>query len=101
MSAFFDWDTEPVIKAILAELKKQGRSINPDDHPMGQDSWDDVTQIDLPDYSGLEYYTDKWDVNIWDNEGVFTVTAYPIYGEMSDCSTWLTCLTQPVEEWQE
>ena len=100
MSAFFEWDTEPVVKSILAELAKQGRSINPEDHPMGQDSWDEITRIDLPDYLGLKYFTDEWDVNIWDNDGELTVTAYPVYDGVTECSAWLTCSTQPVEEWK-
>jgi hypothetical protein len=95
MSAFFDWDTEPVKQAILAGLAKQKVSVDPSDYEEGLDDWGDEVKISFPKYYGLEYFTDRWDVNLWDNEGVFTVTAYPIYDGEPDYSSWITCLELP------
>ncbi len=95
MSAFFDWDVEPVKQAILAGLVKQGVSLDPSDYYEDLDDWGDAVKISFPQYYGLEYFTDEWDVNLWDNEGVFTVTAYPIYDGEPDYSSWITCLEVP------
>jgi hypothetical protein len=91
MSAFFAWDTEKVKQAILAELEKQGRSIHPDAYEPGADEWGDIVRIDIPELKTREYFTPEWDVNIWDDDGRFTITAYPIYDGVTDCSSWVTC----------
>lgn len=95
MSAFFDWDTGPVKAAILAGLTRQKVSLDPADYEEGLDDWGDAVKIDLPKYLAFEYFTKEWDVNLWDNEGVFTVTAYPIYDGEPDYSSWITCLELP------
>jgi hypothetical protein len=100
MSAFFDWDVMPVIDAVLDGLWRQGRSVNPDDYEPGADEWADTVKINLPHMADMEYFTDEWDVNIWDNDGVFTVTAYPVYDGLTDCSSWITLLAIPVEAWE-
>lgn len=98
MSAFFSWDYAPVIRALLAELKRQGRSISPSGYDLGADEWADPIKLDLPNMGHLEYFTDEWDVNMWDDDGYFTVTAYPVYGGKTDCSSWITLLKAPFEK---
>ena len=95
MSAFFDWDTTPVRNALIAELKRQGRSINPKDYEEGEDDWGEICTIDLPEMVGKEFYTPEWDVNIWDNEGTFTVTAYPMMNGEGEYSSWITLIAVP------
>lgn len=99
MSAFFEWDTGPVKAAILAELARQKCSVKPDDYSEGADEWSDPCVIKLPDYVGKEFFTEEWDVNLWDNDGVFTVTAYPVYDGRIETSAWITVLEEcfPVE----
>ena len=99
MSAFFDWDTEPVKAAILAELARQKCSVKADDYSEGADEWSDPCVIKLPEYAGKKDYTDEWDVNLWDDTGVFTVTAYPVYNGKTDGQRWITVLEEcfPVE----
>lgn len=92
MSAFFEWNTGPVKVAILAELARQGRSIDPDDYEEGADDWGETCVISLPDYARKEFFTEEWDVNVWDNAGIFTVTAYPMYRGEGDYSSWITLL---------
>jgi hypothetical protein len=99
VSAFFNWDTAVVADAILKELAKQGRSVHPDAYEFGMDDWGDTVKINLPEMQGLEYYTDMWDVNVWDNDGVFTVTAYPMCEKgRTDCSSWITLIEHSMKE---
>lgn len=91
MSAFFDWDCALVKKAILDQLVKDGRSINSYDYDQGADEWGDMTKISLPEFKDFDYFTEEWDVNIWDNDGKFTITAYPVYQGNTETSTWITC----------
>jgi hypothetical protein len=98
MSAFFEWDTEPVKAAILAELGRQKCSVKPDDYSEGFDQWSDPCVIKVSEHVGKEFFTEEWDVNIWDDEGTFTVTAYPVYdGERCE-SAWLTLIAVPFGE---
>lgn len=96
MSSFFDWDCEHVRKTILQELVKQGRSIDPSDYESGSDEWGEITTIDLPQFSNLEFYTKNWDINIWDNDGRFTITAYPVYEDKTETSAWITCYEEAI-----
>lgn len=96
MSAFFDWDCRLVQKTILRELVNRGRSIDPSDYEPDADEWADITTIDLPQFNGLEFYTSDWDVNIWDNDGRFTITAYPVYDGKTETSAWITCYEEAV-----
>ena len=99
MSAFFEWDTEPVKAAILAELARQKCSVKADDYSSGVDEWSEPCVIKLPEYAGKEFFTEEWDVNLFDDDGVFTVTAYPVYDGCRETSAWITILEEcfPVE----
>lgn len=93
MSAFFLWDTGPVAKAILEEFKKQGRSVDPKDYDLGVDDWGNTVKINMPELVGDEYFTDEWDVNVYEDDGVFSIVAYPVYDGVVECSAWITCLS--------
>ena len=56
MSAFFDWDTEPVKQALLDEIKrKQLPTANVSDLECIQESEWNVVTIELDGYSDKEY----------------------------------------------
>jgi hypothetical protein len=101
MSAFFQWDTKPVIKAILEELKKQGRSVDPKDYDLGVDDWGETVKINVPELVGDEYFTDEWDVNVHEDGDVFSVVAYPMYGGVVECSSWITCVSVGIDPNQQ
>lgn len=97
MSAFFEWDTGLVEKALREKLAKVDQSLEPSDYADGIDEWIGCT-IDVPELVGKEDYTDTWDVNIECDyeEGFFRVTAYPIYeapegrGLYTETSCWIS-----------
>ena len=95
MSAFFSWDTEPVKEALLAALARKGVSLDWSDYPPDTDEWTEACVIDLPSMEGAEHYTDTWDINIWtDDNGLFTISAYPLYEMEGDYSSWITLVRQ-------
>ena len=109
MSAFFDWDTEPVKQALLDEIKrKQLPTANVSDLECIQESeWNMVT-IELDGYSDKEYYTNTWFVEFWkedqiDDSVLYRITAYPMYpndtGEFEgEYCTWITLHDQLIKE---
>lgn len=99
MSAFFLWDTEPVAKAILEEFQKQGRSVDPKDYDLGVDDWGNPVKINMPELVGDEYFTDEWDVNVYEDDGVFSIVAYPVYDGVVECSAWITCKRVETQEY--
>ena len=94
MSAFFEWDTDLVKVALLKKLNEDGISLDPDNYC---DDWHEC-EINVPELQGEEFYTGLWDINFYvDEEGMFSVTAYPLTvtenGEhKGDYSSWITLL---------
>lgn len=96
MSAFFEWDTGLVEKALREKLAQMGHSLIPDDYADGHDEWIGC-EIDVPELVGKEFYTNAWDVNIECDyeEGTFMVVAYPTVDDEEDrpyteTSAWVT-----------
>jgi hypothetical protein len=90
---------ETIRRAILCELSRHGFSLDPDDHEPGIDDWQEVI---IFDDDGRPTH---WDANVYDRDGTFTVTAYPLYfverarengiatGEWKGkYEKWITCL---------
>ncbi len=71
-------------RAILFELARQGYSLDPDDYDEGIDDWQEV---EIPGIGAGRY-----DVNLYDRGGVFTVTAYPMREGRFDYQEWIHCL---------
>jgi hypothetical protein len=96
MSAFFEWDTGLVEKALREKLAQMGHSLIPDDYADGYDE-SIGCEIDVPELLGKEFYTNTWDVSIECDyqEGIFMVAAYPIVddeenGPYTETSAWIT-----------
>ena len=111
MSAFFDWDTEPVKLALLDEISRRGYPHSdvrdPDDD---QESEWVMLSIKLDGYADEEHYTDTWDVEFWKEEQMdgsimYRITAYPMYGGDGNYdghySSWLTLHTETILEPRE
>jgi hypothetical protein len=75
---------EVLIEAILFELARQGHSLDPDDYDEGVDDWQEV---EVPGMGAGRY-----DVNLYDQGGVFTVTAYPMRDGRFDYQSWIHCM---------
>jgi hypothetical protein len=101
MSAFFDWDIQPVKQALLDEInRKRLPTEDISNLACGQESeWNMVT-IKLDEYSDKEYYTNTWDVEFYHEEQgngstLYSITAYPMYADDQGCfesayCTWIT-----------
>ena len=96
MSAFFEWDTGLVEKALREKLAQMDYSLIPDDYADGYGEWIGC-EIDVPELVGKEFYTNAWDVSIDCDyeEGTFTVVAYPIVDDekgrpYTETSAWIT-----------
>jgi hypothetical protein len=96
MSAFFEWDTGLVEKALREKLAQMDHSLIPDDYADGYGEWIGC-EIDVPELVGKEFYTNAWDVSIDCDyeEGTFTVVAYPIVDDeegrpYTETSAWIT-----------
>jgi hypothetical protein len=105
MSAFFDWNTEPVKQALLDEIKRKQlpRATVSNLECIQESEWNMVT-IKLDEYSDKEYYTDTWDVEFWKEEQMdgsilYRITAYPLYAEETGYHcTWITLHTETIME---
>ena len=93
MSAFFEWDTSLVERALREKLAQMGHSLDPGDYSDGHDDWVGC-DIDVPEVAEKEFYTNAWDVNIECDyeEGSFTAVAYPYYASeaRTEMSVWIT-----------
>ena len=111
MSAFFDWDTEPVKRALLDEISRRGYPhSNVRDPKSDEESEWLMLSIKVDGYSDQEHYTDTWDIEFWKEEQmdgsiVYRITAYPMYGGDGNYdghySSWLTLHTETILEAQE
>jgi hypothetical protein len=111
MSAFFDWDTEPVKMALLDEISRRGypHSDVRDPNDDQESEWV-MLSIKLDGYADEEHYTDTWDVEFWKEEQMdgsimYRITAYPMYGGDGNYdghySSWLTLHTETILEPRE
>jgi hypothetical protein len=94
MSAFFNWDTEPVKQALLEKIKQAGYPRNTRDSLLEEgEEWNRIV-IDLKGFEGKEFYTDTWDVEFcgeerMDGSLVYTICAYAIYlDELGEDEGW-------------
>ena len=85
MSAFFDWDTEPVKQALLEKIKQAGYPRKSRESLLVEEGseWNRIV-IDLKGFDEKEFYTDTWDVEfcgeeLMDGSLVYTLCAYAIY----------------------
>jgi hypothetical protein len=111
MSAFFNWDTEPVKLALLNEINRSGypQSDVRDPKSDRESEWL-MLSIKMDGYGDKEYYTDTWDIEFWkeeqmDSSVVYKITAYPMYDMgheyESHYSSWITLHTETILEPQE
>jgi hypothetical protein len=85
MSAFFDWDIEPVKQALLKEIKQAGYPRKSRESLLVEEGseWNRIV-IDLKGFDEKEFYTDTWDVEfcgeeLMDGSLVYTIRAHAIY----------------------
>jgi hypothetical protein len=111
MSAFFDWDIEPVKQALLEKIKQAGYPRNARDSLLVEEGgeWNRIV-IDLKGFEGEEFYTDTWDVEFcgeeqMDGSLIYTIRAYAIYVDEAgedegSYSSWITLYQEYVLEEQ-
>lgn len=85
MSAFFNWDTEPVKQALLKEIKQAGYPRKSRESLLVEEDseWNRIV-INLKGFDKEEFYTDTWDVEfcgeeLMDGSLVYTIRAFAIY----------------------
>jgi hypothetical protein len=85
MSAFFNWDIEPVKQALLKEIKQAGYPRKSRESLVVEEDseWNRIV-IDLKGFDEKEFYTNTWDVEfcgeeLMDGSFVYTIRAFAIY----------------------